>query len=1225
MPSPKSNPPANTTLSQNITTAEMVLSEAGDAARYCLDMCSSNVTMAKVSSTLFTASIVNLTNGAHTLVFYFNDTAGNPDNATQVFTVDSTLTDTTVPTITARSPINGTYFNTSSITLNITADEVLSIAQYLLNATSYQNLLNHSGTQWNATVSLAEGSHNVSFRANDTSGNRNTGSTSLIYFFVDMTAPQNGTIGIGQDANITCFSSWSDNVRLDYGFVEYNMSGSFVNSTNITFNGTSGDLNFTFAPNASLGTVGCRFYMIDKVANVTKTNLMSAAINDTVVPYLENVTYTPNTTALLDPNASVNFTINATDRRGISNATVQYRLSNESVYTAYLMASAGGTGYNASIIFAEGNWTFRINATDTSGNTNATDEMNISVLNDDTYLNTTTVPSIKSILLSERAGNNTLGNITLNNTADYNLNFTVIISSPGNRVTLNGTSNTTFMLPVPRGNATPVMLYANTTGLSAGLYNYSVYIEVQRNPIIGTENLTFQMNIQNSAGPLLDSSIDTYSANTTLGQTIDMVSSVTNFGTSDAAGVHLVWALPGNWTVVSGNAIRNIGTLSPGIKATNTIRVMIGGENGTFTINATANSTDAAINSDSKTVTVGTPAVVVQTETVTSPAPAGGSGGGAGVNVFTINLDHVRSMALNKKETGVFAVNVTNPNRLTKLVNVTLSIDGYSPALVSISPEKLDIMHNKSSRFIVELRVPTYIEAGMYTLHLKVKASAVTSSISSSVEKTSEFYLTVHSVNGSGAKDSVMDALKIANELSLEGVESALIRSYIEEAKEALAQKDYERANELVRKIKETSEMLSLSRELLGNLESKIKDAEFNGLEISETRKLYELSLYAFEREDYERAIDRSRSALSTYPLETRGKINYIKLVQNWWWVFAVAFAAVTYTGFLTYRKLALMLIEKRLVSLRREEVSLRDLIGSLKLGYFVKKTVGRSEYHKGIYEYETRLAKVRRNIIRSMSRRASLFSFEESMAALQNEELRVTDAIKTLQTKYFESGSLSRAVYEKNFRTLKSERVEVARAIELSRIRQASAEKSVVHKTFSLVKYIFNTPIKYQEKLVSAVKSGAMDITHIASLLPHRRSLPKKRFGFFDTNKGWNPETGRQFIHSAKSMVYKIGPLLIIILIGFAGFGSMGIKVTGFVTSGDMSWGSITEAQLAVDQMQILGFGTERLNDTLREATLLYRKGNYTMAQERALYAIGLKDKAMYVDSQIDEFDLGF
>lgn len=1237
-PSMTVSSPANTTLSQSSATAEIVINEAGDIAAFCLDSCSSNTTMAKVSSTLFTASLSNLSNGAHSITFYANDTVGNLANTTRAFTVDTTLQDTTTPTITVRSPVNGTYLNTTSILLNITADESLSTAEYSLNGTAFQPLVNNTGTQWNSTVTMNNGMHNVTFRGNDTSGNKNRGNSSLIFFFVDTTNPQNSTTGftssaVNDTSNITCSSSWTDNVALDVGFVEYNISGSFVNSTNTTFNGTSGVLNTTFAANSSLGSVGCRFYVFDKAGNTNRTALLSATISDITNPRFENLTYTPNSTDRLDPNVIINFTINATDNRAVSNVTVQYRLVNGTNYTSALMTSSGGNGYNASLAFGEGNWTFRMNITDTSGNSNTTAETNISVFNDDTFVNTTTIPSIKSFLLGERTGNSTLGNLTFNNTADYSLNFTITVTSPGSRVRLNGTANTTSLIPVPRGNVTTISVEANTTGLSAGLYNYSVYIEVQRNPVIGTENLTFQLNIQNSAGPVLDAVIDTYSANTTLGQTIDLASSVTNFGTSDATGVYLVWALPGNWTVVSGNATRNIGTLSPGIKATNTIKVSIGGTNGTFEINATANSTEGSTDIDSKAVEVGTPVVVTQTQIVRVPGPETSSGGGIspGVQIFTIDLNHAAAIVLNKKETGILIVNVTNPNRFTKLVNITLSVSGYSPVLISVVPEKIDIEYNKTKQFVVEIRAPAYIEAKEYELKLDVKAVAVASSISQVIKKSFPFSLVIRSVNESSARENVVGVLNISDELRSESVESKLILGYIESAKAAVQAGDYDLANNLVKKIKEARQKLLEAKSLLNDVKAKISQSDYDGIEVPETQKLYSLALNAFGREDYGRAVERARSALSAYQLETRGKANYLKLVQNWWWAFAIASIMLTYAGFLTYRKLALLLIGKRLISLRREEASLRDLIGSLKADYFVKKSIGRSEYHKSIYSYETRLAKVKKNIIRYVSKRAGMFNFQQSTQSLQGEETKIIDAIKDLQLKYFEAGSMSKAVYEKRFTALKSERVEVMRAIEIEKIRHASVERSIMHKAFNLVRNIFNTAIKYQEKAGSFVKFSMLNLSknlsRLVSLLPHKRSVCKKQFGHYNAEKGWNPELGKRLMHATRNFMYKFGPLFLIALVAFAGLASMNsIRLTGFAAlpaSSELASGSINEAQLAIEEMQVLGFGVERVNDTLKEAKLFYQKGNFSLARERAAKIIELKDKAIYVDSQTDEFDL--
>ena len=94
----------------------------------------------------------------------------------QYFTVD-----TTAPTITIYSPENTTY-GTTSIDLNVLADETIDTWHYSLNGGS-----NITFTP-NTTITSTEGSNNVTVYANDTVGNIGS---QIAYFTLDNTPPQN--------------------------------------------------------------------------------------------------------------------------------------------------------------------------------------------------------------------------------------------------------------------------------------------------------------------------------------------------------------------------------------------------------------------------------------------------------------------------------------------------------------------------------------------------------------------------------------------------------------------------------------------------------------------------------------------------------------------------------------------------------------------------------------------------------------------------------------------------------------------------------------------------------------------------------------------------------------------------------------------------------------------------------------------------------------------------
>jgi len=208
-----------------------------------------------------------------------------------------------------------------------------------MNGTANETLGQTSSTNWNITLTLDETLHNVTFYANDSSVNKNTGNTSLIYFYVDASAPQNTTQGhtpaaANDTVNITCYSQWSDNIGLDYGYLEHNETGTATNSTQISLSGTSGWVNYTLSSgNITPSIVQCKAYVYDKTGWVN-TSTWFVNVTDATAPILESVTYYPNSTDDMDPNVMINVTANASDNVSVSAAVVQYKLTNATSWTS---------------------------------------------------------------------------------------------------------------------------------------------------------------------------------------------------------------------------------------------------------------------------------------------------------------------------------------------------------------------------------------------------------------------------------------------------------------------------------------------------------------------------------------------------------------------------------------------------------------------------------------------------------------------------------------------------------------------------------------------------------------------------------------------------------------------------------------------------------------------------------------------------------------------------
>jgi hypothetical protein len=118
-----------------------------------------------------------LADGTYEAIFWFNNTNGNMNTTSIWFTID-----TAGPTITANTPINNSYYNTTAIEFNITSSEAASLCLFDVNETSNTTMDNTSTTGWNFTYSnLKNGTtYNITFWCNDTANN---GAHSAPYYF----------------------------------------------------------------------------------------------------------------------------------------------------------------------------------------------------------------------------------------------------------------------------------------------------------------------------------------------------------------------------------------------------------------------------------------------------------------------------------------------------------------------------------------------------------------------------------------------------------------------------------------------------------------------------------------------------------------------------------------------------------------------------------------------------------------------------------------------------------------------------------------------------------------------------------------------------------------------------------------------------------------------------------------------------------------------------------
>jgi outer membrane protein assembly factor BamB len=118
------------------------------------------------------------TNGTHTLTARATDTTGNATTSAAV-TVTVTNTDSTPPTVSITAPANGaTVSGTVNVTANANDNVAVASVQFLLdnNALGASDTTSPYSVTWDTTIATT-GTHTLTARATDTSGNTTTSAT----------------------------------------------------------------------------------------------------------------------------------------------------------------------------------------------------------------------------------------------------------------------------------------------------------------------------------------------------------------------------------------------------------------------------------------------------------------------------------------------------------------------------------------------------------------------------------------------------------------------------------------------------------------------------------------------------------------------------------------------------------------------------------------------------------------------------------------------------------------------------------------------------------------------------------------------------------------------------------------------------------------------------------------------------------------------------------------
>ncbi len=817
--------------------------------------------------------------------------------------------------------------------------------------------------------------------------------------------------------NVTCFSSWTDNVALQKVLVEENTSFSLKNNT-VTISGTSnssGNLTIT-AANLETGVFGCRFYGFDDADNVNATSLVVFTVSDTTPPVILNITFFPDSAAGQDPNVSVNVTANITDFGTRDTVILQYKEWNSSGnFTNTTMARLGTSDFYRANFTPDtsNNWTIRIVANDTSGNTNTSTDQNVSAFTDYTWVSSPANFGSNNTPLDT---NLSVGLITINNTGDVSFTFEVThnLPEPPARVFFNNTA-TLVTAALAGGEVKHINL--TVTGASTERDDaISVTIDATNStasPSYNTSNVTV---VSFESGPFLLVEIIEYPATVTQGDTGKKLSAkLTNKGNETATNTSFAWELPSGWTT---DDTKNITvTASGNLTVDNhtflnvTVSISSSAPTGSQTITARASccNDSSKMKSKSQAISVGS----LGTTTTTTTSSGGGGGGGTALTeerqkkLFQSEQVFELIRGLSRE----FTVTIENSFDAV-LHNVTINVSGFISNRISLSRYFFGrLEENESVNVTVYIEAPEYLPVGRTELVFTVSGVAVKGLVKNDIVSEKRVTLLIQELSTEEAEGILNKMRLILAIMKTRGFSTDDMEGLYSRAELLFSERDFEGLESLGKDAEELYDAAATGFTALGILKYLIAEAEADGLPIQQTSRLLSLAVLAFERGDFPLAKSRADESLLTFGLETKGEFNFfVFFLNNWVLITAASLAGMAaFSG--SYYKARIYIINREMESMRKEEFIVKGLMAQVQKECFEEGKMSIDEYEHTMDYYRSQLSRIIQNRVRLEAEKAGIIMFSKTKS-LHVERDKLLELMKKTQEDYLLHGRTETSAY---------------------------------------------------------------------------------------------------------------------------------------------------------------------------------------------------------------------
>ncbi|MFO7872275.1 MAG: NosD domain-containing protein [Candidatus Undinarchaeales archaeon] len=838
---------------------------------------------------------------------------------------------------------------------------------------------------------------------------------------------------------VTCSANFSDDVELDYVLITINSSG-LNNETTRQVGASSTWANLSiYAGDAGAGNLTCNMTAYDLAANsVSSQN--STNIADATPPVFTSISHTPTGADNLDPGTEVNVTANLTEYSTLSTVNLVYKQEGDTwsnfSMTKYDNGSNWASYYYALDPYQANNWTYKVYAEDNESNSNTSSNTTIEVAWE---YNWTLSPNSFGDVTIIQDENTSIGNLTINNTGDRTLAFSISDDAPTQQITMS--YNSSFNLSA--GNSRVIEIWGKPINADIQFnISFTVTANSTTTPSLSSSALAIlsaggpYMYIQDYETPLSVSPGDTG---------ILLNGSVKNSGNESSTGSWLYWDLPSEFSLTSGNLNdTSIGSMSVDQISWNNITISVSSTATEDTV--TYYLVAGCENCSTKNVTLTTDIVTGETvieETTGGTGSGGGGGGGLGESERQKVFQTEEMYDIVRGEDNFFRMKVENPFTYAPLKNTTLNVSGFLAQYLRVEPAEVKhIGVNESESFFIYITAPEYFTAGKHDLVLNIKGTAYVPGLATNMDEDRNITLFIHTVSEDEAEISIERLNESISEMQEGGFKIKDMPELLEEAKALMEEHDYDAVQAKYEQAKAFRDAAFTSEDKIAELEDKIEQASYEGVNTPRTEKTLNLAKAAFLRGDYNSALERIEEAEYLFVVETKGEFNLFRFILINWKQVLLGSILASITAFGIYWKGKLMYIDHKLDTLREDQKTIVGLMQEVQKETFKRKTMSMNDYKTSMNQYEEQLAGAVQKSIAYESERIAHKSLFKAENRAEIERKRLMQLIKETQNAYLKENKIETRAYKHRINTLRKRLSEVEEELAVQEAGKAIKER---------------------------------------------------------------------------------------------------------------------------------------------------------------------------------------